>query len=134
MSAYDISSSIAYDSAFNTAAIATDTTTNGEIIDTLGYQSLDFAVLSGTLTDGAYTITLEDGDAANLSDASTVASTSLVGSLPAFADTEDNTVKHVGYVGKKRYVRLSIVSTSTSSGGTFSAVALKGNAASRPTS
>ena len=91
-------------------------------------------MLSGTLTDGAYTITLEDGDAANLSDASTVASTSLVGSLPTFADTEDNTVKHVGYVGKKRYVRLSIVSTSTSSGGTFSAIALKGNAVNRPTS
>ena len=65
MSAYDISSSIAYDSAFNTAAIATDTTTNGEIIDTtvgrvllaeglpteVHVQDVNMELASGTIGD-----------------------------------------------------------------------------------
>lgn len=116
--------------AFNTQSITTNTTTAGVIIDTQGCNSLLFVIQSGTLTDGTYTPLIEYGDDSGLSDAAAVPDDQLNGTEAgaAFADTDDNATKSIGYVGDKRYVRLSIVSASTTSvgGGTLSAVALRG--------
>lgn len=118
------------------AAIATNTTTAGAIIDLKGYESCTFSIISGVLTDGAYAVLIEEGDAANLSDAAAVADADLVGTEAAagFASTDDSTSKTIGYVGTKRYVRLSIVSTSTSSGGFLAATAILGNPHNAPVS
>lgn len=130
----DITSELAHDNALDLAAIVASTTTVGEIIDTQGFEGLDFGVRSGTITDGAYTTIIEDGDAANLSDAANVSSDLIIGTLPAFAASEDNVTKHFGSVSKKRYQRISIVSTGTTAGGLFSATAIKGKPRSAPTS
>lgn len=132
----DLHNNIKTEVAFDIAAISSDTTTTGNIIDLQGYDSAEFVLVSGTLTDGTYTPLLEEGDAANLSDASAVADAELLGteSAAAFTASEDNAVKKLGYIGNKRYVRLSIVSASTSSGGTMSAVAVKGHAGDNPVS
>lgn len=130
----DLTSAISPDVAMTTQAITTDTTTVGAIIDSKGFESLDFSVLSGTLTDGDYVALLEDGEDSSLSDAATVATDFIIGTLPVFALSDDDTVKHVGYVGKKRYVRLSLVSTNVTTGGTLSSVATKGHPKTRPTS
>jgi len=129
----DLTSMVSPDVALDVAAITTDTTTVGNIIDTKGFESVDFAVIAGLLTDGAYAITLKDGDAANLSDGAAVNADFIVGSLPTFALTDDDTVKHFGYVGKKRFIEMSVVSTATSTGGTLGAIATKGHAEQRPT-
>ena len=115
--------------ALNTTAISSDTTTNGVILDTAGYESILFVIQSGTLADGTYTPLIQEGDDSGLSDAAAVADTDLTNTEAsvAFAATDDNTSKSIAYVGDKRYVRLNIVSASTSSGGTLSAVAVKGN-------
>ncbi len=120
--------------AFDITAISSDTTTTGNIIDMQGYHSAEFAILSGTLTDGTYTVLIEEGDESDLSDAAAVADAQMLGSEAAasFIASEDDEVKKVGYIGNKRYVRLSIVSASTSSGGTISAIAIKANAADLP--
>ena len=102
--------------ALDLAAISTDTTTVGNIIDTAGYESIEFIALSGTITDGAYAFKIEDGDNSALSDAADVDSTLLLGDLTGFALTDDDTSKRVGCIAKKRYVRLSIVSTATTTG------------------
>ncbi len=130
----DITSELSPDNALDLAAITSDTTTPGEIIDSKGFEGLDFNIRSGTITDGAYTTTMEDGDESNLSDAAPVDSDLIIGTLPAFADSEDNVTKHVGYVGKKRFARINIVSTGTTSGGFFAATAVKGKPRSAPTS
>tara|TARA_Y100001970_G_scaffold266398_1_gene355045 strand:+ start:7182 stop:7583 length:402 start_codon:yes stop_codon:yes gene_type:complete len=115
--------------ALNTTAISSDTTTNGVIIDTAGYESILFIIQSGTITDGTYTSLIQEGDDSGLSDAASVADADLTNTEAsiAFAATDDNTSKSIAYVGDKRYVRLNIVSASTSSGGTLSAVAIKGD-------
>ena len=130
----DLHNNIAPAVAFDTAAISSNTTTAGNIIDRQGYEAVEFILLSGTLTDGTYTPLIEHGDAANLSDAAAVADSELLGTEAdaAFAATEDDAVKRVGYIGSKRYVRLSIVSASTTSGGTMSAIAVKGRAHTNP--
>lgn len=114
--------------ALNEAAITTDTTTVGEIIDTLGYESLEYIIASGTITDGAYALLLEEGDDSGLSDAAAVPTAELLGDLVGFVAADDDTVKRVGSIGKKRYQRLSIVSTGTTTGAdSIGAVAVQGH-------
>lgn len=121
---FDLHDNCEVANALDSQTISTDTTTNGEIIDIAGYHGLEFVLKSGAITDGAYTVTLTHGDDSGLSDGATVAAADLLGSI-AFADTDDDAAKRIGYIGKKRYVRLNVVSTGTTSGGVFDGVAVK---------
>lgn len=98
--------------------ITTNTTTVGAIIDTAGFESIEWAILSGTITDGAYALVLEEGDDSGLSDAAAVSADETLGALTGFVAADDDTVKRIGSIGKKRYQRLSIVSTGVTTGGT----------------
>ena len=112
------------------AAVSSDTTTSGPAVDMRGFRSAMFVLHAVLYTDGTYTPNLQDSD-----DGSTwadVAGTYLAGSEAAV--DADGAVSKVGYVGKKRYARLQVVSTSTSSGATLSGIALLGDADSGPVS
>jgi len=121
--------------ALNTQSISSDTTTNGVIIDTAGYESVLFVIQSGTVTDGTFTPLVQEGDDSGLSDAASVGDADLTNTeaSSAFVAADDNTSKSIGYVGSKRYVKCNIVSASTSSGGTLGAVAILGHPLSAPT-
>lgn len=93
--------------ALNFQTIASDTTTAGVIIDTAGYESLEFVMQTGTVTAGDVTPLLQDGDDSGLSDVAAVATDFRLGSLVTLDAA--NGITRVGYVGKKRYVRLSAV-------------------------
>lgn len=108
------------ENALNQAATLTATGA-GNIIDRQGYGLVDFCVQVGTATtaDGSnfFTVSLEAGDASNLSDAAAVtASNGLVGAnLVINATTDANLVNHIGYNGIKRYVRLVYTETGIAS-------------------
>jgi len=104
----------------------------GEKIDTKGFQSIAFVVMSGTITDGTQTFKLtESSDNTTFTD---VASADLIGTAPVFAATDDDTVKAFGYKGPKRYLQLaSTVSGAPVTGGTFAAIAVLGNPLRAPT-
>jgi hypothetical protein len=63
------------------AALTGNATTNSQIIDTQGFESLEFLIESGVITDGTFTPNLQEGDAANLSDAATVAAGDMLGTV-----------------------------------------------------
>ncbi len=126
MAKFDITTSLTGSLALNQTTINSNTTTSGNVIDLAGYEGVSFYICAATLTDGAYQVNVQHGDASNLSDAADVAAADLINSEPAFVATEDNTVKEVGYVGDKRYVRIQLVSTGVTTGGTFTAVAIRG--------
>jgi hypothetical protein len=136
----DLYNEIKLKPALNIQTIATNTTTAGNIIDTQGFESLTFAFFMGTLTDGDYTVLLEEGDASNLSGSNVVADGDMIpesggeASASFTADGDDNKVSKLAYKGTKRYVRLSIVSTSTSSGAVCGALAILGHPRSLPQS
>lgn len=136
MALKDMHNNISNVVGFNFQTISGNTTTNGNIIDTQDFYSLEFLLFSGTITDGDYEIVLEDGDDSGLSDAANVDSDFILGSLSdaSYASGDDNTTKRVGYVGHKRYVRLSITTTNVSSGGDIGALAIKGDPRHAPTS
>lgn len=130
----DQRSDILVTEALPAQTISSDTTTAGVIVDRKGYEALTIAISAATLADGAYVPLLEEGNESDLSDAAAVADADLIGTEAgeAFADSDDNTVKTLGYIGIKRYVRLSLVSTGTTSGGALSAVAILGCAHKLP--
>lgn len=130
---YDLHNNINASNALNSQAINANGTVVGNIIDTKDYGSLEFIAHSGTITTGSHAFLLEEGDDSGLSDATAVPAAELLGDLVGFAVTDDNAVKRVGSIGKKRYQRLSIVSTSVvTTGAVLSAVAVLGNPNSSP--
>lgn len=128
MAKKDMHNNILQKVALDIQAITTDTTTVGNIIDTKGFQSLEFINVSGTITDGDYALLIEHGDADDLSDAAAVADADLLGTEAAasFDANDDDRALRIGYKGQKRYVRASLVSTNTTSGGTLGVVAILG--------
>jgi hypothetical protein len=100
------------------AAVTDNTATVSSIIDCQGYDSVSLEIVTGTLTDADATFTtlLEEGDASNLSDAATVAEADMVSqnigtaamTAMSYNFADDGETRTVGYVGKKRYIRLTI--------------------------
>lgn len=114
------------------ATISSNTdTTSTIVIDSQGFESMMFAVYSGTITDGAYKLKiLETDNADGTTDAAEVGAYHVQDS---FAATDDNAVKKVGAKLTKRYCTLRITSTGTTSGGVFKgAVALLGGPHNAP--
>lgn len=106
--------------------ITTNTTTEGEIIDTAGYEGLEFAIGSGTITDGAYAVSVWESDDSGMAGEAVVPSEETLGNAD-FAAVDDDEVHRIGSVGKRRYQQLKTVSTGVTTGGTnFFAVAIMG--------
>lgn len=126
----DLANSLAVRRAISPAAAAqTDNTAIvSQIIDLAGFQAAVFAIQSGNLADADATFTtlLEHGDASNLSDATAVPDSQLTGTEAAasFTFADDNVVKKLGYVGPKRYLRLTITPANNTAAAIFSAVAI----------
>ncbi len=104
----------------------------GAIIDNQGYSSLEYVIELGTITKttSTYTLLLEDGNDSALSDNATVGSSQLLGTLAAFgfAGTNGGEVRKIGYVGPKRYTRLTITPVLNGSGSTpIAAIAILGH-------
>lgn len=117
MASFDSKNNVKQLLALNPQTIATSTTVVGNEIDTLGYQSLTFLPSIGTRTDGTFTILVQDSDVSG-SGFVDVVDDFLSGTESAAAIITTNTIKKIGYVGKKRYVKCSMVSTTVTSGST----------------
>lgn len=98
-------------------AVTTDTTTVGAIIDGHGSDRALLTLINKTLTDGDYQWQIFHGDVANMSDEAQVADADINGDIPDWdADTDDDQVVTLELILRKRYFRVKIVSTNTSSG------------------
>lgn len=110
-------------------SITSDTTTAGEVIDTRGFDSVEFVIATGAVNDSVLTPLLEESDASG-SGYTAVADADLLGTEAGAVLDEDNdkdTAK-IGYSGSKRYLKLSMVTTSTSGANLVGAIALLGHA------
>lgn len=121
-------------------AVSDNTAVTGEIIDVAGYESVTFAVLAGTLSDtgtpaAAFTVLLEESDDSGMSGATAVSDADMIGTeaLASFEQTDDDEAFKLGYVGSKRYVRLTVTPTNNGSDALIAAACLLGHPANRPT-
>lgn len=120
------------------AARTDDTPIVSAIIDTRGYGSCELILVTGTNTDAdaTFAVLVEDGDAANLSDNAAVADAELLGTeaLAGFTFADDVETRKIGYIGNKRYVRVTVTPSGNGAGNIFIAgVAVLGHANIAPT-
>lgn len=118
-------------------ALADNTAQVCAIIDRKDYESLTYIIQPGTLADAnaTFAVTMEHGDDSGLSDAAAVASTDLVGTLAlaGFQFDDDSEPRKIGYIGSKRYTRLTITPSGNSGNAPLSVTAILGNPRSAPT-
>ena len=123
--------------ALVSTTIASDTVTNGAVIDTKGFQSLTFSMQSGVIAAGVATPSLLESDDGGFGAPTAVIAEDILGDIATeatFADTDDNTVKWFGYRGDKRYVQLDITTSGTTTSTVLAAQAILGNPDFAPTS
>lgn len=133
----DLHHNLAIRRAISPVSVADTTAQVSQIIDTLGFNSLEFAINIGSVADAdaTFTVLVEDGAASNLSDAAAVADSGLLGTevLAGFQFDDDNEVRSIGYIGYKRYVRLTITPVGNASAALLSAIAILGHPTKSPT-
>lgn len=120
-------------------SVADTTAQVGQIIDHRGYDSATYVIATGSIADAdaTFTVLLEEGDVSNLSDAAAVADADMVsqtnGTAPetaaAFQFDDDNEVRKLGYIGSKRYTRLTITPVANASAAVLAAVCRLGHKA-----
>lgn len=124
--------------AISPVSVADNTAQVSQIIDRRGYNSLEFVIATGSIADAdaTFAVLVEDGDDSGLSDAAAVADADLLGTeaLAGFQFDDDNETRKIGYIGSKRYVRLTITPSGNASDALLSAVAVLGNPNLAPTS
>ena len=138
----DMANSIQVKRVLSPVSVADNTAQVGQIIDRLGYDSLTYIIALGSIADADMTATvlLEEGDAANLSDAAAVADADMIsqtsGTAPetaaGFRFDDDDEVRKLGYIGNKRYTRLTITPAANASAALLGAVAVLGHPHSAP--
>ena len=123
--------------ALSPVSVADNTAQVGAIVDRQGFESLTFLIGLGSIADAdaTFTVHLDHGSLADLSDAAVVSATDLLGTttLAAFNFGDDNETRKLGYRGIKRYVRLTITPVNNASAALISAIALLGHPAQVPT-
>lgn len=107
-----------------------DTPLVGDAIDRQGFDALVYVIATGVLADAdaTFTVLVEHGDQADLSDAAAVADAELLGTeaLAGFGAADDNKTRKIGYRGAKRYVRLTITPANNTAAAPVAALAILG--------
>ena len=131
MASRDLKNDIKIVNGVNITSITTNTTTAGVEVDTQGYESVTIEVITGARTDGTVTPLLQESDVTATYSGS-VADEDLIGLEADAALSLLNARSRFGYIGKKRYIKVSLVSTSVTTGLTAGASVILGNPKSAP--
>lgn len=117
------------------AAVTDNTAFVGQVVDKRGYDSLTYAIATGSLADAdaTFTVLLEESDASG-SGFAAVDDKDLLGTeaLASFTFADDDKVFKIGYIGNKRYTRLTITPANNTGNVFISAVAVLGHPALAP--
>ena len=134
---FDLHHSIVALIALANQDITSNTTTVGAIIDTQGFEGFEFIISTGTITDGAYAFLVETGNDSGLSDAVDITNSTtqvVIGNKTSIVAADDDITRKLGVVEHDRFIRVSLVSTGVTTGGTnFSTIAINAFAKSQPT-
>lgn len=133
----DLHNKIEIRRAISPVSVSDNTAQVSQIIDRQGFSALEFAIATGSIADAdaTFTVLVEDGDESDLSDNAAVADAQLLGTEAAagFQFDDDNETRKIGYIGNKRYVRLTITPANNASAALIAAIAILGGPDSAPT-
>lgn len=132
----DLHSKLAILAAIAPVSVADNTAQVGAIVDRQGFGGLEYAIALGAIADAdaTFTVLLEHGDQADLSDATAVPDADLLGTEAeaGFQFDDDNETRKLGYRGNKRFTRLTITPVNNAAAALISAVAILGGAEDSP--
>lgn len=110
------------------AAITDNTPLVSAIVDRSGYDKFMFGILTGALADAdaTFAVLVEHGDDPALADAAPVPDSQLTGTEAAagFNFGADDQTRKIGYVGPRRYLRLTITPSNNAGNAFIAAVAI----------
>lgn len=131
----DLAISITLKRVISPVSVADNTAQVGQAVDRKGFESVTYAIATGSIADAdaTFTVLLEESD--DNSSYSAVADADLIGTeaLAGFQFDDDNECRKLGYIGGKRYTRMTITPVGNASAAVISAVAILGHAAIQPT-
>lgn len=123
--------------ALSPVSVADDTAQVCQVIDRAGYESLEYVIATGSIADAdaTFTVLLEESDDSGMSGATAVADADLLGTevLAGFRFDDDNETRKLGYIGKKRYTRMTITPALNLAAAVICVVAILGNPLNAPT-
>lgn len=132
----DLANSLLYKRVLSPVSVADNTAQVGQIIDRQGFESLVYLIQTGAIADAdaTFTVLLEEGNQANMADAAAVADADMISQTPGagpeiaagFQFDDDNEVRKIGYVGSKRYTRLTITPVGNAAAALLGASAILG--------
>lgn len=133
----DLASNIDVKRVISPVSVADNTAQVGQIIDRRGFDSVTFMIATGSVADAdaTFTVLLEESDDSGMSGGNAVADADLIGTeaLAGFQFDDDNECRKLGYVGNKRYLRLTITPANNASAALLAAVAVLGHPSLAPT-
>lgn len=134
----DLYNAVSVVRALSPVSVSDNTAQVSQILDRRGFNAVMLGILTGSIADAdvTFTVLLEHGDAANLSDAVAVPDEDLIGTeaLAGFQFDDDNETRKLGYKGVKRYLRATITPANNASAALLAAFWLLGGAQQGPVS
>lgn len=133
----DLMNNIDVKRAISPVSVADNTAQVSQIIDRRGFDSCTFVIATGSLADAdvTFAVLLEESDDSGFSTSNAVADADLLGTeaLAGFQFDDDNECRKLGYVGGKRYLRLTTTPSGNASAAVLCAVAILGHPSLVPT-
>lgn len=133
----EIHSNTKFTNAINPGTSVSDNTSVvTAILDTAGFEHNELVIMTGALADAdaTFSVLLEHGDAANLSDAAVVSDDDLLGTEAdaGFTFADDNKTRKLGYKGVKRYIRATITPANNASAAALAGLWVQSGARKAP--
>lgn len=124
----DLHNNLEFRQFISPQSTSADTPIVSSIIDLANVTQCELVITIGSVGDAnaTFAVLVEDGDNSSLNDNAAVADAYLLGTEAgaAFTFDHDDEVRKIGYIGPKRYVRMTI--TPTGNSGSPSAALLGG--------
>lgn len=119
------------------APITDGTVLTTTILDTLGFESAELLISTGTLADAdaTFAVVLNESDDSGMAGSNAVATTDMLGTLAlaSFTFAQDGAVLKLGYVGSKRYIQATVTPTNNTGSAPIAAIWVLGHPALVPT-
>ena len=132
----DLMNNINVKRVISPVSVADTTAQVGQVVDGQGFGSVTYLIATGSIADvdATFTVLLEECDTSG-GTYTAVADADLLGTevLAAFQFDDDNECRKLGYIGSKRYTRMTITPVLNASAALLAAVAVLGNPAVAPT-
>lgn len=134
----DLHNNINVRPALNPVAATTDNTAyTTSILNTLGFESVELVISTGSLADAdaTFAVTISESNDSGMAGSNAVAATDLLGTLAlaSFTFAADNSCFKIGYVGSKQYVQATITPSANTGNVFLSGVWVLGHPAIVPT-